>query len=104
MAKVSPDFHVRYDNAYDKYQKKIKQLTKRDLLIIDDFLLHSITDEREVKVLFEIMEKCSELNNSTIICSQREPKSWTAMIYNDEVASNALLNSPVTYKLPYTSM
>ena len=24
--------------AYDKYQKKIKQLTKRDLLIIDDFL------------------------------------------------------------------
>ena len=77
--------------AYDKYQKKIKQLTKRDLLIIDDFLLHSITDEREVKVLFEIMEKRSELNNSTIICSQREPKSWTAMIYNDEVASNALL-------------
>ena len=28
--------------AYDKYQKKIRQLTKRDLLIIDDFLLHSI--------------------------------------------------------------
>ena len=59
--------------------------------IVDNFLLHSITDEREVKVLFEIMEKRSELNNSTIICSQREPKSWTAMIYNDEVASNALL-------------
>lgn len=77
--------------AYDKYQKRIKQLTKRDLLIIDDFLLNSITDEREVKILFEIMEKRSELNNSTIICSQREPKSWTAMIYNDEVASNALL-------------
>ena len=77
--------------AYDKYQKKIRQLTKRDLLIIDDFLLHSITDEREIKVLFEIMEKRSELGNSTIICSQREPKSWTAMIYNDEVASNALL-------------
>ena len=37
------------------------------------------------------MEKRSELGNSTIICSQREPKSWTAMIYNDEVASNALL-------------
>ena len=77
--------------AYEKYQKRIKQLTKRDLLIIDDFLLHSITDEREVKVLFEIMEKRSELNNSTIICSQREQKNWTAMIYNDEVASNALL-------------
>ena len=77
--------------AYEKYQKKIRQLTKRDLLIIDDFLLHSITDEREIKVLFEIMENRSELGNSTIVCSQREPKSWTAMIYNDEVASNALL-------------
>ncbi|MBR5109751.1 MAG: ATP-binding protein [Clostridia bacterium] len=57
----------------------------------DKARLHSITDEREIKVLFEIMEKRSELGNSTIICSQREPKSWTAMIYNDEVASNALL-------------
>ena len=67
--------------AYVKYQKKIRQLTKRNLLIIDDFLLHSIMDERKIKVLFEIMEKQSELGNSTIICFQREPKSWTAMIY-----------------------
>ena len=77
--------------SYEKYQKRIRLLIKRDLLILDDFLLHTITDEREVKILFEILEKRSELRSSTIVCSQREPKSWTSMIYNDEVAANALM-------------
>ena len=30
------------------------------------------------------------MNLNTIICSQREPASWSAMIVNDEV-SNAIL-------------
>ena len=42
---------------------------KRSLLITDAFLLHSNTDEREIKVLFQIMEKRSEPDSSTIICS-----------------------------------
>ena len=37
------------------------------------------------------MEKRCEINLSTIICSQREPASWSAMIMNDEVSSNAIL-------------
>ena len=44
-----------------------------------------------MKILFEILEKRSEINLSTIICSQREPASWNAMILNDEVAANAIL-------------
>ncbi len=76
---------------YKKYQSRIKRLTKLDLLILDDFLLHTITDEREIKVLFEIMEKRSELAQSTIVCSQREPSSWASMILNDEVASNSIM-------------
>ena len=64
---------------------------KLDLLILDDFLLHTITDEREIKVLFELLEKRSELSKSTIVCSQREPKSWKSMILNDEVSSNAIM-------------
>lgn len=60
-------------------------------LILGDFLLHTITDEREVKVLFEILEKRCEINLSTIICSQREPASWSSMILNDEVSANAIL-------------
>ena len=76
---------------YAKYQKKIRFFMKLDLLILDDFLLHTITDEREIKVLFEIMEKRSELSRSTIVCSQREPNSWASMILNDEVSANSIL-------------
>lgn len=79
------------ENDYPKYQKKSGSFSKMDLLILDDFLLHTITDERETKVLFEILEKRSELNKSTIVCSQREPKSWKAMILNDEVSANAIM-------------
>ena len=76
---------------YKKYQKKMMHNIKLDLLILDDFLLHTITDEREIKVLFELLEKRSELSKSTIVCSQREPKSWKSMILNDEVSSNAIM-------------
>jgi hypothetical protein len=76
---------------YSKYQKRMKKTCGAALLILDDFLLHTITDEREVKVLFEILEKRSEINLSTIICSQREPASWSSMILNDEVSSNAIM-------------
>ena len=76
---------------YQKYQKKIRHYIKLDLLVLDDFLLHTITDEREIKVLFEIMEKRNELSRSTIVCSQRDPKSWPAMILNDEVSSNSIM-------------
>ena len=74
-----------------KYQRQIKFLVKLDLLILDDFLLHTISDEREIKVLHELLEVRSELSRSVIVCSQREPKSWTSMMLNDEVSSNAIL-------------
>ena len=76
---------------YETYRKKIRGIMNLDLLILDDFLLHTISDEREIKVLFEIMEKRSELTHSTIVCSQREPNSWTSMICNDEVSANAIM-------------
>ena len=52
-------------------------------------MLNTIMDEREVKVLMEILEKRIEASKSTIVCSQREPGSWKAMIMNDEVSANA---------------
>ena len=76
---------------YMKFQKRLKRICGAALLILDDFLLHTISDEREVKVLFEILEKRSEITLSTIICSQREPVSWASMILNDEVSSNAIM-------------
>jgi len=76
---------------YQKYQTKMKYYTNLDLLILDDFLLHTIADEREIKVLFELLEKRNELLTSTIVCSQREPKSWASMMLNDEVSSNSIM-------------
>ena len=76
---------------YSRYEKRMRRLLNFHLLILDDFLLNTITDEREVKVLLEIMEKRIELSRSTIICSQREPESWKSMIMNDEVSSNAIM-------------
>ena len=82
---------VALKNAdYGKYERKLRLLTKLDLLILDDFLLHTITDEREVKILFMVLEKRNEAGKSTIVCSQREPKSWASMILNDEVSANAI--------------
>lgn len=60
---------------YTKYQKKIRFYLNLDLLILDDFLLHIITEKREIKVLFEVMEKRREVSRCTIVCSQREPNS-----------------------------
>ena len=76
---------------YKKYQRRLKKICGAGLLILDDFLLHTLSDEREVKILFEILEQRCEINLSTIICSQREPASWSAMIMNDEVSANAIL-------------
>ncbi len=74
-----------------KYQKQLKKVCGQDLLILDDFLLHTVTDERKVKLLFEILEKRSEIRLSTFVCSQREPASWNSMILNDDVSANAIL-------------
>ena len=76
---------------YPKYQREMKRLCAFHLLILDDFLLNTIMDEREVKVLMEIMEKRIETSRSTIVCSQREPDSWKAMIMKDEVSANAIM-------------
>ena len=66
---------------YPKYERKIRKVLNFHLLIIDDFLLNIVTDERQAKVLLEVLEKRIELSRSTIVCSQREPDKWQAMIY-----------------------
>lgn len=76
---------------YKQYQKKLKSIINLDLVILDDFLLHPITEDDEVKALYDILEKRNELSRSCIICSQREPKAWPSMLMEDEVSSNSLL-------------
>ena len=76
---------------FEKYQRKLRYYTNLDLMVLDDFLLHTITDESEIKVLFPLLEKRNEHGRSTIFCSQREPRSWSSMMLNDEVSANAIL-------------
>ncbi len=52
---------------------------------------NNITDEREIKILFELFEKRNEQRKSTIVCSQRDPTNWKAMILNDEVSANSIM-------------
>ena len=52
---------------YGKYSRKLSGLLKQDLLILDDFLLHTIVDEAEIKILFALLEGRSEKKKSTII-------------------------------------
>lgn len=78
-------------NDYQKFERKIKRSLNFHLLIIDNFLLNTITDEREVKILLEVLEKRIELLKSTIVCSQREPDKWKAMNMNDAVSTDAIL-------------
>lgn len=79
-------------NDYKEYKKRVNFFVNLDLLILDDFLLHSITEEIESKVLVEVLEKRIELSRSTIVCSQREPNSWSNMILSgDAVPANAIM-------------
>lgn len=76
---------------YPKYKKRLQSIVNFDLVILDDFLLHPITEDEEVKALYDVLERRNELSRSCIICSQREPKAWPSMLMEDEVSSNSML-------------
>ena len=76
---------------YPKYKKKLQSIVNLDLVILDDFLLHPMTEDDEVKALYDVLERRNELSRSCIICSQREPKAWPSMLMEDEVSSNSML-------------
>ncbi len=42
---------------HKQYQKMLNSIINLDLVILDDFLLHPITEDDEVKALYDIMER-----------------------------------------------
>lgn len=82
---------VMKNNNYKEFNKQMKKLLRTDLLVLDDFLLHTVSSEEEVKILFALFEGRHEGQKSTMVCSQRDPKSWKSMIMNDEVSANAIV-------------
>lgn len=72
------------------YRQYIKQLSKYDLLIIDDFLITAV-NEVEALHLLEIFEKRSN-KKSTILCSQWSPEGWHNKINCDGTIADAILD------------
>lgn len=87
------------------YRKTMKQLSKIDLLILDEFLLCS-TSESERNDILELMEARSN-KKTTILCSQWSPEGWYQKLGEGPVADailDRILNSSYTILLQGKSM
>lgn len=73
------------DGSFKNYLLKLEKL---NLIVIDDWALHSIT-EIEQKYLFELIEARSE-NSSTIFVSQTPIASWHSLMPNSTIADAIL--------------
>ena len=67
--------------ASGEFKKAIKQYKKADLLILDEWLLRSLSMD-EAYDLLEVVE--ARLERSTIFCTQYEPDGWYLRIGSDE--------------------
>lgn len=65
-----------------KFYKKLQYYSRIQVLILDDFLINQLDEERSV-ILFSLIKKRDELGTSTIITSQYEPSAWTDLIEGD---------------------
>jgi len=72
---------LNFAKACGTFKKIVKEYTKVDLLIIDEWLLRCITSQ-EVHDLLEIIE--SRRKRSTVFCTQYSSKGWYARLGTDE--------------------
>ena len=96
MPELFDDFEVK--RIQGNYRQFLKQLSKYDLLIIDEFLL-TATTETERNDLLELMEKRTN-KKSTILCSQWSPEGWHDKLGNGPIADailDRIINS--SYKI-----
>ena len=72
---------------FKQYQKKVKAIVKLDLVILDDFLLHPITEDDEVKALYDVLEKRNELSRSCISQRHGHPCLWKMRFHQTRCSS-----------------
>ena len=70
------------------YKKYMKKLSKVDLLILDEFLLTTIS-ECERNDLFEVIQSRTD-KKSTIYCSQWAPEGWLGKLGDGPLADAIL--------------
>lgn len=73
-----------------QYNKRLSSLANLDLLTLDDFLLQPLGSTVRASVLYDLLEKRCDNRHSTIVCSQRSPESWSAMLGGDTALSDAV--------------
>jgi DNA replication protein DnaC len=75
---------LKFAKADGTYDKELKKLKKKQILILDDFGLHPI-DEQSKLILLELLED-RYAQHSMIITSQFPLKNWHEIIANPTVA------------------
>lgn len=78
------------DVSNSQYQKRLRAIGALDLLVLDDFLLQPVTASSELSILFDLLNRRSELGRSTIVCSQRNPQGWAGMLGGDTALADAV--------------
>ena len=80
--------YIRLPDLFQEIEKYMKKLSKVDLLILDEFLLTTIS-EGERNDLFEVIQSRTD-NKSTIYCSQWAPEGWLGKLGNGPLADAIL--------------
>ncbi len=85
--------HLKYEKSCGTYYKTMKRLSKKDLIILDDFGLE-IMDKESRLSLFELLEERHE-SKSIIISSQIPLENWYEII-NDKTIADAICDRLVS--------
>lgn len=70
------------DADMNKYKKKLKYYSRIQVLILDDFLISHLGNDRSL-ILFSLIKNRDELGTSTIITSQYDPRTWISFLESD---------------------
>lgn len=70
------------------YESEMRRLIRCDLLILDDFGLHSF-DQTETQDIYEIVVE-RHLRASTIVTSNRDPSEWIGVMADPLLAQSAI--------------
>jgi len=74
LPELLDEFKIAKNQPDDSYKKIMRKYTKKELLIIDEWLLHDLTEE-ELFLTMEIIVK-REKKTSTIFCTQFNTAGW----------------------------
>ncbi|PRY80149.1 IS21-like element helper ATPase IstB [Alkalibacterium olivapovliticus] len=74
LPELLDEFKIAKNQPDDSYKKLMRKYTKKELLIIDEWLLHDLREE-ELYLTMEIIEK-REKTTSTIFCTQFNTAGW----------------------------